>query len=279
MLFASSFNLTYTYNLRLEFNKKRGAGMASLNNKKLENILTEFMQPHRVRDFTVNGLQVQGKDTVTKVITGVTASQALIDAAVEQQADAILVHHGYFWKNESPAITGIKYNRIKTLIKNDINLYAYHLPLDVHPELGNNVELAKLLGITVRRGLEPWDKASVALVGKFEEPITTTELTSRIESQLNRAPLVVDAGKPIKSVAWCTGGGQSYIELAIEQGIDAFISGEASEQTIHLAREAGISFFAAGHHATERYGVKALGEWLAEEKGLDVTFIDIDNPV
>ncbi|QUM84976.1 MULTISPECIES: Nif3-like dinuclear metal center hexameric protein [unclassified Moritella] len=253
--------------------------MASLNNKKLENILTDFMQPHRVRDFTVNGMQVQGKDTVTKVITGVTASQALIDAAVEQQADAILVHHGYFWKNESPAITGIKYNRIKTLIKHDINLYAYHLPLDIHPELGNNVELAKLLGITVRRGLEPWDKASVALVGKFEDEISTEELTQRIETQLNRAPLVVDAGKPIKSVAWCTGGGQSYIELAIEQGIDAFISGEASEQTIHLAREAGISFFAAGHHATERYGVKALGEWLAEEKGLDVTFIDIDNPV
>ena len=253
--------------------------MASLNNKKLENILTEFMQPHRVRDFTVNGMQVQGKDTVTKVITGVTASQALIDAAVEQQADAILVHHGYFWKNESPAITGIKYNRIKTLIKHDINLYAYHLPLDIHPELGNNVELAKLLGITVRRGLEPWDKACVALVGKFEDEISTEELTQRIETQLNRAPLVVDAGKPIKSVAWCTGGGQSYIELAIEQGIDAFISGEASEQTIHLAREAGMSFFAAGHHATERYGIKALGEWLAEEKGLDVTFIDIDNPV
>lgn len=253
--------------------------MASLNNKKLENILTEFMQPHRVRDFTVNGMQVQGKDSVTKVITGVTASQALIDAAVEQQADAILVHHGYFWKNESPAITGIKYNRIKTLIKNDINLYAYHLPLDIHPELGNNVELAKLLGITVRRGLEPWDKASVALVGKFEDEISTAELTQRIETQLNRTPLVVDAGKPIKSVAWCTGGGQSYIELAIEQGIDAFISGEASEQTIHLAREAGMSFFAAGHHATERYGVKALGEWLAAEKGLDVTFIDIDNPV
>ncbi|PKH06232.1 Nif3-like dinuclear metal center hexameric protein [Moritella sp. Urea-trap-13] len=253
--------------------------MASLNNKKLENILTEFMQPHRVRDFTVNGMQVQGKDTVTKVITGVTASQALIDAAVAQQADAILVHHGYFWKNESPAITGIKYNRIKTLIKNDINLYAYHLPLDIHPELGNNVELAKLLGITVRRGLEPWDKASVALVGKFEDEISTAELTQRIETQLKRAPLVVDAGKPIKSVAWCTGGGQSYIELAIEQGIDAFISGEASEQTIHLAREAGMSFFAAGHHATERYGVKALGEWLAQEKGLDVTFIDIDNPV
>ncbi|CAM2910670.1 Nif3-like dinuclear metal center hexameric protein [Moritella viscosa] len=253
--------------------------MASLNNKKLENILTDFMQPHRVRDFTVNGMQVQGKDIVTKVVTGVTASQALIDAAVEQQADAILVHHGYFWKNESPAITGIKYNRIKTLIKHDINLYAYHLPLDIHPELGNNVELAKLLGITVRRGLEPWDKASVALVGKFEDEISTEELTQRIETQLNRSPLVVDAGKPIKSVAWCTGGGQSYIELAIEQGIDAFISGEASEQTIHLAREAGMSFFAAGHHATERYGIKALGEWLAEEKGLDVTFIDIDNPV
>jgi dinuclear metal center YbgI/SA1388 family protein len=253
--------------------------MASLNNKKLENILNELMQPHRIRDFTVNGMQVQGKESVTKVITGVTASQALIDAAIEQQADAILVHHGYFWKNESAAITGIKYNRIKSLIKHDINLYAYHLPLDIHPELGNNVELAKRLGITVRRGLEPWDKASVGLVGKFETEISTAELKQRICDELQREPLVVDGGKPIKSVAWCTGGGQSYIELAIDQGIDAFISGEASEQTIHLAREAGMSFFAAGHHATERYGIKALGEWLAEEKGLDVTFIDIDNPV
>ena len=253
--------------------------MASLNNKKLENILTELMQPHRVRDFTVNGMQVQGRDTVSKVVTGVTASQALIDAAIRLKADAILVHHGYFWKNESPALTGIKYQRIKSLIKHDINLYAYHLPLDIHPELGNNVELAKLLDITVRRGLEPWDKASIALVGKFADAITAEQLAERIRQQLQREPLVVDGGKPIKSVAWCTGGGQSYIELAIEQGIDAFISGEASEQTIHLAREAGISFFAAGHHATERYGIKALGEWLADEKELDVTFIDIDNPV
>jgi len=256
-----------------------GTLMTSITNKKLNNVLTEFMQPHRIKDFTVNGLQVEGKENICKVITGVTASQALIDAAIEQQADAILVHHGYFWKNESPAITGIKYKRISALIKNDINLFAYHLPLDIHPELGNNVELARLLGITVRRGLEPWDKASVAQVGKFEEEITPAELTLRITDTLQREPLVVDAGKPIKTVAWCTGGGQSYIELAIEQGIDAFISGEASEQTIHLAREAGMSFFAAGHHATERYGVKALGEWLAEEKGLDVTFIDIDNPV
>lgn len=253
--------------------------MPTINNKKLDNILTELMQPFRIKDFTVNGMQVQGKDTIKRIVTGVTASQALIDRAIELNADAIIVHHGYFWKNESPAITGIKYNRIKSLIKNDVNLYAYHLPLDIHPELGNNVELAKRLGITVRRGLEPWDKASVGLVGKFDVEISTSDLAARITEQLDRVPLVIDAGKPIKSVAWCTGGGQSYIELAISQGIDAFISGEASEQTVHLAREAGMSFFAAGHHATERYGIKALGEWLSDEKELDVTFIDIDNPV
>lgn len=253
--------------------------MPTINNKKLDNILTELMQPFRIKDFTVNGMQVQGKDTIKRIVTGVTASQALIDRAIELNADAIIVHHGYFWKNESPAITGIKYNRIKSLIKNDINLYAYHLPLDIHPELGNNVELAKRLGITVRRGLEPWDKASVGLVGKFDVEISTSDLAARITEELDRVPLVIDAGKPIKSVAWCTGGGQSYIELAISQGIDAFISGEASEQTVHLAREAGMSFFAAGHHATERYGIKALGEWLSDEKELDVTFIDIDNPV
>lgn len=253
--------------------------MPTINNKKLDNILTELMQPFRIKDFTVNGMQVQGKDTIKRIVTGVTASQALIDRAIELNADAIIVHHGYFWKNESPAITGIKYNRIKSLIKNDVNLYAYHLPLDIHPELGNNVELAKRLGITVRRGLEPWDKASVGLVGKFDVEISTSDLAARITEQLDRVPLVIDAGKPIKSVAWCTGGGQSYIELAISQGIDAFISGEASEQTVHLAREAGISFFAAGHHATERYGIKALGEWLSDEKELDVTFIDVDNPV
>lgn len=253
--------------------------MASMNNKKIENILNELLQPHKIKDFTVNGMQLEGCTRVSKVITGVTASQALIDAAVEQGADAILVHHGYFWKNESPAITGIKYRRIKTLIENNINLYAYHLPLDIHPELGNNVELAKRLGITVRRGLEPWNSNSVALVGKFETAVSAQELTARISTELQREPLVIDAGREIKSIAWCTGGGQSYIDLAIEQGIDAFISGEASEQTVHLAREAGMSFFAAGHHATERYGIQALGEWLANEKGLDVTFIDIDNPV
>ncbi len=253
--------------------------MASMNNKKIENILNELLQPHKIKDFTVNGMQLEGCAKVSKVITGVTASQALIDAAVEQGADAILVHHGYFWKNESQAITGIKYRRIKTLIENNINLYAYHLPLDIHPELGNNVELAKRLGITVRRGLEPWNSNSVALVGKFETPVSAQELTARITTELQREPLVIDAGREIKSIAWCTGGGQSYIDLAIEQGIDAFISGEASEQTVHLAREAGMSFFAAGHHATERYGIQALGEWLANEKGLDVTFIDIDNPV
>ena len=251
-----------------------------MNNRKLANKLDQFLEIHQFKDYCPNGLQIEGREQVKKIITGVTANQALIDAAIEHNADAILVHHGFFWKGEAQQIVGMKYKRIKSLIENGINLYAYHLPLDVHPELGNNKQLADLLGITDRRPLEPWDKRSVGRVGKFEQTVTPGELINTITKQLNREPLWIDGGKPeIKTIAWCTGGGQDYITIAAEQGIDAFISGEISERTTHIAKEMGIHYFSAGHHATERYGAKALGEWLEAEMSFDVTFIDIDNPV
>ena len=251
-----------------------------MKNRKLANKLDQFLEIHQFKDYCPNGLQIEGTEQVKKIITGVTANQALIDIAIEENADAILVHHGFFWKGESPEIVGMKYKRIKALLENGINLYAYHLPLDVHPELGNNAQLARLLEITDRRPLEPWDKRSVGRVGKFEQTITPAELSARIESVLSRQPLHIDGGtKEIKSIAWCTGGGQDYIAIAAEQGVDAFISGEISERTVHIAREMGIHYYAAGHHATERYGVQALGEWIEDELALDVKFVDINNPV
>lgn len=251
-----------------------------MNNRKLANKLDQLLEIHQFKDYCPNGLQIEGLEQVKKIITGVTANQALIDIAIEKNADAILVHHGFFWKGENQAIVGMKYNRIKALIENGINLYAYHLPLDVHPELGNNAQLARLLSITDRRPLEPWDKRSVGRVGKFEQAVTPEQLSARIESILLRQPLHIEAGaKEIKSIAWCTGGGQDYISIAAEQGIDAFISGEISERTVHIAREMGIHYYAAGHHATERYGVQALGDWIQDELALDVEFVDINNPV
>jgi dinuclear metal center YbgI/SA1388 family protein len=252
-----------------------------LSNSKLENLLNQLLESHAIKDYCPNGLQVEGRARIRRVVTGVTACQALIDKAVELEADAILVHHGYFWSGEPLVLKGMKQRRIKTLLTHDINLYAYHLPLDVHPELGNNAQLAKQLGITLRRGLEPWNSKSVAMVGKLDTPMSGAALAERIAQVLGRTPLHCGEYGPeeIRSVAICTGGGQSYIAQAAEQGIDAFISGEASEQTIHTAREMGMHFFAAGHHATERYGVQALGEWLRQTHGLDVIFVDIDNPV
>lgn len=250
-----------------------------MNHLKLEAVLNELLSPHLIKDYCPNGLQVEGKPEVKTVITGVTASQALIDRAIEAKADAILVHHGYFWKGEPSEIRGMKFRRIKALIEHGINLYAYHLPLDVHPKLGNNAKLAELLGIEPLGGLEAGNPQSVSVYGQFEQPLTGEELASRLAIALHREPLHIPGGPAaIKTVGWCTGGGQDFIELAAQQGLDAFISGEISERTVHAARELGIHYYSAGHHATERYGVKALGEWLAQEHGLDVSFIDIDNP-
>ena len=250
-----------------------------MNNLELEQLINQKLSSDKINDYAPNGLQVEGKTEIKKIITGVTASQALIDYAISQNADAILVHHGYFWKSENPCIRGMKGKRIKALLVNDINLYGYHLPLDVHPELGNNTQLAKLLDI---ENLQPLEKGAVSIPvwGELKEPMTGENFAEKIEKVLNRKPLICIENGPhlIRKIGICTGGGQGYIDLAAEQGCDAFITGEVSEQTIHSAREQGLHFFSAGHHATERYGIKALGEWLAKEYGFDVEFKDIDNP-
>ncbi|WMS89667.1 Nif3-like dinuclear metal center hexameric protein [Pseudoalteromonas sp. HL-AS1] len=250
-----------------------------MQRREFNQLLNDILKPHLIKDFCPNGLQVEGKNEIKKIVTGVTASQALIEAAIEQQADAILVHHGFFWKGESQPITGMKKRRIGALLAHDINLFGYHLPLDIHPAVGNNAQLAKLLDIEIETGLEPTSN-SVAMKGRLKIPLSGEDFADKIAKVLNRTPLtsLVRSAK-IETIALCTGGGQGYIDLAAEQGIDAYLTGEASEQTIHSSREQNIDFFAAGHHATERYGVKALGELLAQEHGFDVTFIDIDNPV
>lgn len=251
-----------------------------MNNIELERRLNTKLSPEQFKDYCPNGLQVEGRAEVTKIVTGVTASLALIEKAVELKADALLVHHGYFWRGESEPLRGMKGQRIRRLMQNDINLYAYHLPLDAHPQLGNNARLAELLGIDVEGGLEPHPQ-SLAMFGSFPEPVDGKTLALRIESVLNRPPLHIypQQDKPIKTIGWCTGGGQDFIDLAASKGLDAFLSGEISERTTYSAREQNIHYYAAGHHATERYGIKALGEWLAREHGFDVTFCDINNPV
>lgn len=252
----------------------------SMKTTVFEQILNTTLTPEIVKDYCPNGLQVAGSDSVSKVITGVTASQALIDYAVAEQADALVVHHGFFWKNEDYRIIGMKYKRIKALIDANINLFAYHLPLDIHPELGNNAQLAKLLNIAVTGRLPRNDETSVVFSGELENKVNASEFAQLINTKLSRDCIHVTSGndQPIKTIAWCTGGGQNYIDLAALYGIDAFISGEISEQTTHSARELGIHYFAAGHHATERYGAKALAEFLQQEHNMDATFIDIDNP-
>lgn len=251
----------------------------SVTRTQLHAFFDSLLKPQNIKDYCPNGLQIEGKQNITKLVTGVTATQALIDHAVEIGADAIFVHHGYFWKGENPCITGMKKKRFATLLVHDINLFAYHLPLDIHPELGNNAQLAKLLDIQNVAPLDENNPNSVAMRGEFVTPIDPIELAERINIQLARKPLHEPANKTtIKTVAWCSGGGQSFIEQAAELGIDAFISGEVSEQTIHVAREMDIHFYAAGHHATERYGAKAVGEYVEKELGLETLFVDIDNP-
>lgn len=246
-----------------------------MRNTELEKIVNQQLNTAAFKDYGPNGLQVEGRSEVKKIVTGVTACQALLDEAVRLEADAVLVHHGYFWKNEPSVIKGMKRHRLKTLLANDINMYGWHLPLDAHPQLGNNAQLAKLFGIEIRGEVEellPW--------GELTNPLTGEQLAQRIHQVLGREPLHCgdNAPKLIRRVAWCSGGGQGFIDAAAAFGVDAFISGEVSEQTIHSAREQGLHFFAAGHHATERCGIQALGDWLAESHGLDVTFIDISNP-
>lgn len=232
------------------------------------------------KDFTVNGLQVAGGDHVKRIMTGVTACQALLDEAVAWQADMVLVHHGYFWKNEPVAITGMKQRRIKTLLDHDISLLAYHLPLDAHAEMGNNAELAKRLGWKVEGCIDGELGEGLLWSGRVTQPLSVNTLAAQIANTLYREPLVIEASQvgAVAKIAWCTGGAQDMITAAFEAGAQVFVSGEISERTTHLARELGIHYIAAGHHATERYGVQALGEWLSDEYDIEHRFVDIDNP-
>ncbi len=238
---------------------------------------SSLLQTGLFRDYCPNGLQVEGRAQVLRIATGVTASQNVLDAAVAWGADAILVHHGYFWRNEDAAIAGVKKSRIVQLLRNDVSLLAYHLPLDAHPELGNNAQLGKLLGL-VEQGR--FGEQNLVWLGSLAQPRTLEQFTLQTGQVLQRAPQVIgDGSKSIRKVAWCSGGAQGYFEAAIAQGVDAYITGEISEQNFHLANESGVAFIAAGHHATERFGIQALGEHLAEKFGLEHRFFDQDNPI
>ncbi len=250
--------------------------------KALVKVLDDLLRPNLFKDYCPNGLQVEGKAEVKKLVAGVTASKALIELAIEQNADAILVHHGYFWRGEPPEITSTKAARIKLLMQNDISLLAYHLPLDAHPTLGNNAQLGNLFGFQGVGGMDQPIETSVGLVGRTKEPVSLHAISTMVEERLARKPLVIRASKlekPINRVAWCTGAAPGRIEDAAKLDCDLYITGEASEQSCHLANELGVHFVAAGHHATERYGVKAVSSWLADHHGLDQVFIDLDNPV
>jgi dinuclear metal center YbgI/SA1388 family protein len=240
----------------------------------------DLLSVDEFRDYCPNGLQVEGRPVIKKIISGVTASQALLDAAVGMNADLILVHHGYFWKGENESIVGIKKRRINTLLSNDMSLLAFHLPLDAHSVLGNNAQLAKKMNWKIVSGLDGELGRAIGMVGELEKPQMAEQLCAEFSQKLSRPVQHIQGiTRPIKKIAWCTGGAQGYIEKALEEGVDAYISGEISEQTVHIAREAGIDYFAAGHHATERYGVQALGEHLAAHFGIEHSYVEIDNPV
>ena len=241
-----------------------------------------LLQPERFKDYGPNGLQVEGKTEVRKIVSGVTASLALIEAAVALQADAIFVHHGLFWRGQSGTVTGWMKQRLALLLKHDINLFAYHLPLDAHPELGNNAQLGLRLGLTATTRFG--DQNLGFLGGKTDGGYFKDcfELAEHVKKVLNRpAAQVIPvqiATKNIASVAWCSGGAQGYFEAAIAAGADAFITGEISEPQAHYAREMNVAFIACGHHASERYGAPAVAAHVAAQFGLAHEFVDIDNP-
>lgn len=252
----------------------------------------EYLSSAAFKDYAPNGLQVDAGQPIKTIITGVTACEALIDAAIAAKADAIMVHHGYFWKGEPEAIVGIKGQRIRKLMQNGISLIAYHLPLDAHPLIGNNAKLAEMLGLTISGPLYPHESYPVGNIATCAAQ-SAEDLAATISQVLGRVPLHISSdysftdnqslldsttNKKIKRIGLCTGGAQDMIEQAAIMGCDAYLSGEISERTTHSARELGLDYFACGHHATERGGIQALGELIAEQFKLTVTFVDIDNP-
>lgn len=251
----------------------------SVELNQLVTALGEYLQVDAFKDYCPNGLQVEGKGTIKKIVTGVTASQALVDKAIAHKADALLVHHGYFWKGEAQPLVGMKGRRVAALMRNNISLLAYHLPLDAHPELGNNQRLAEVMGWQVT-GVMDSPSWPLGLVGELVKPLLAADFAEDLALKLGQQPLhLAGHQQEIKTLAWCTGSAEGGIYRAAELGVDAYISGEVSEQTLHAAQELGIDYFAAGHHATERYGVKALGEWISKQWQVECEFIDLHNPV
>lgn len=251
----------------------------SVDRDELAKFLALTLEITRFRDYCPNGLQVAGAASIKTLVTGVTASLALLEAAIDLRADAVLVHHGYFWRGEDPCVVGIKNKRLKLLLAHDINLFAYHLPLDAHPVLGNNAQLAQILGLLADARFGTDD---LGCIGTAMSPAVKTagDLALAVAGQLGRQPLLIGSStQPIRRIAWCTGAAQNFMTDAIAVGADIYLSGEISEPTVHLAREAGVAYLACGHHATERYGVQALGRLLAQQFGIAHHFIDIDNPV
>ncbi len=249
--------------------------MKSISTDALRQAFDALLQPERFKDYGPNGLQVEGKSDVARIVSGVTASRALIDAAIGARADAIFVHHGLFWRGQDGRVTGWMKQRLQRLLAHDINLFAYHLPLDAHPALGNNAQLGKALGWVADAHFGEQDLGCVASAHYSD----AQALAQQVEQVLGRRATLVSPGdRAIARVAWCTGGAQGYFEAAIAAGADAFVTGEISEPQAHLAREMGVAFIAAGHHATERYGAPAVAAQVAAQFGLEHVFIDIDNP-
>jgi dinuclear metal center YbgI/SA1388 family protein len=241
--------------------------------------LDALLQPERFRDYGPNGLQVEGRTDIKKIVSGVTASRALIEAAIAARADTLLVHHGLFWRGQDGRVTGWLKQRLALLLAHDINLIAYHLPLDAHAELGNNAQLGRRLGL---RALGRFGEQELGFVGEREDGggfADAASLAAQVAATLGRpVQTVAGAARELKKIGWCSGGAQSYFEAAIAAGVDAFITGEISEPQAHLARECGVTFIACGHHASERYGAPAVAAHVAAQFGLDHEFIDIDNP-
>jgi len=242
----------------------------------LRDHLDQLLEVARFHDYCPNGLQVEGRADVERIVCGVSASQALLDAALAQGADAILVHHGWFWKSEDGRVVGHRKRRLATVLGRDVSLFAYHLPLDAHPQLGNNAQLAKLLGWKIDGRFA---EQEIGFLGSCDSA-TAADLASALARALDREPFLAgDGARPLARIAWCSGGAQDYYEQAIAAGADCYVSGEISEHNVHVARETGVPYIAAGHHATERYGVQALAAHLREKFGVDCRYVDIDNPV
>ncbi len=262
-------------------NANKSGQTAGVSRQVLQDWFTRVLEPERFKDYCPNGLQVEGADRVRLLVTGVTASLRFLQAARLAGADAVLVHHGWFWRGEDPCLVGARMARLKLMVQAQMNLFAYHLPLDAHPVLGNNVTLARELGWSVDGRAGPDD---LVFFADLKKPVSAPQMSRLLARRLGQKPLVVGEHRgqtepSLKRIAWCTGGAQDAIDVAIGLGADAYLSGEISERTTHIAREAGLLYFAAGHHATERFGVQALGEQAGRELGVRHQFIDDPNPV